>query len=341
MSRDTAANFFILSPSEANSVGLYQVLLRGIDNYHQLGNRLVRLAEQAHAFRQFDKVKEMGLMLSSVPIKNYQAIGQYFLALATHRVANGDTDIARKLFKAAIVTAPDAYKLKAMLALGSIAIRRKDFDSAIWFFQETTRGKLTTASLQAIRGISILKAMEGSHAQAVEDLESILPLMKYAPAHIYFDILNSYAVELGEVGRKDEARNVIQVVLASPFAHVYPEWRETAEDLRPVRRSFVTIGASPSNVLAMPEPEPSEQPELQPKPARILSFMKWKKKIDKRNKEKQIEKSLDEMSFQEMGFKLLELITTNHADEYQMHQILAFVMNLFSSPVKPPDKPSA
>jgi tetratricopeptide (TPR) repeat protein len=342
MSKQTAANFFILSPSEANSAELYQALLRGIESYQQLGQRLIRLAEQAHAFRQFDKVNEMAMMLSNLPIKTYQAIGHYFLALATHRVANGDTDVARRLFELAVDTAPDAYKLKATLALGSIAIRRKDFDSAIRCFQETTRtGNLSVASLQAIRGISILKAMEGSHTQAVKDMESILPVIKYAPAHVYFDLLNSYAVELGEVGRKDEARNIMQVVLTSPFAFAYPEWRETAEELRQARRSFVTIGSSHYNVLAMPEREPSEQPTIQPKPARVLSFAKWKKKMDKKSKDKQIEKSLDEMSFKDLGFKLLELITTNQADEHQMRIILTFVMQVFSEPVKPPDKPSA
>jgi hypothetical protein len=75
MSKQTAANFFILPPSEAKSAELYQVLLRGIDSYQQLGERLIRLAEQAYALRQFDKVKEMGLMLSNIPIRNYQAIG--------------------------------------------------------------------------------------------------------------------------------------------------------------------------------------------------------------------------------------------------------------------------
>ena len=47
-----------------------------------------------------------------------------------------------------------------------------------------------------------------------------------------FDYLNSLAVELGEVGRKYEARNVIKHVLESPFTIAYPEWLETADDLK-------------------------------------------------------------------------------------------------------------
>src|SRR5215813_10309574 len=115
MIRDTAASFFIYSPFLGKSAELYQVLPRGIENYHHFGKRLIQLAEHAHAFRQFDKLGEMASMLSNIPIKNYQAIGHYFLGVATHRRAAGDGDKARRLFELAVDTAPDAYKVKATL----------------------------------------------------------------------------------------------------------------------------------------------------------------------------------------------------------------------------------
>ena len=59
-----------------------------------------------------------------------------------------------------------------------------------------------------------------------------MPLARYSQPHLYFVYLNSLAVELGEAGRKYEARNIIRHVIASPFAFAYPEWRETGEDLR-------------------------------------------------------------------------------------------------------------
>jgi hypothetical protein len=61
-------------------------------------------------------------------------------------------------------------------------------------------------------------------------------------------------------------------------------------------------------------------------------------KMDEKAKQKQTEKLLDEMSLQDMGFKLLDLVTSNQADEYQMRLILTYAMNLFSESVKPPDK---
>jgi tetratricopeptide (TPR) repeat protein len=330
MSKPTAASLFILPPSETKSAELYQALLHGIGNYQQLGKRLIRLAEQAHAFRQFDRVREYGQILSHIPIKTYQAIGTYFLAVAANSKGNGDQDEAKRLFELVISTAPDAYKVKTTLSLGGLSFHRRDFDSSLYFYYEGLKtGKLSAAGLHAIRAISVLKAIEGNHAQAVKDLESILPVIKYAPAHIYFDILNSYAVELGEVGRKHEARNIIRVVLASPFARVYPEWRETAEELKPANRSFVAISSFSYNVLALPEREPSKQGTVEPKPARVLDLAKWKKKMVKKQKDEPDE-NLDAMDRKDLLVKLLELTTKENIDEEKLRKVVKHAVKVMT-----------
>src|SRR5215475_10197392 len=159
MSRDTAASFFISSPFWGKSAELYQVLRRNIESYHQVGHRLIQLAEQAHAFRQFDRVKEYGEVLSRLPVKDYQGIGHYFLGVATHRRAAGNEDATRRLLEQAVETAPDVYKLQAMLSLSALSFRKRDFDSTLYYFHETLKAKkLGIAGLQAIKGISILKA---------------------------------------------------------------------------------------------------------------------------------------------------------------------------------------
>lgn len=125
--------------------------------------------------------------------------------------------------------------------------------------------------MEAIRGMALLNSIEGSHARAVKDIESILPIIKHAPAHTYFDVLNSYAVEVGEVGRKEEARNVSRIVLASPFAPAYPEWKETARDLKEPSRSFVAV---PSIEHAPIEVETTEAHHAsEPKqPSKVVPF---------------------------------------------------------------------
>src|SRR4051812_29534222 len=112
MSKKTANPFLMFSPLTTKYAGLYQELLKGFRRYEHLGNRIIQLGEQAHAFRQFDKVREAGQILSNLPIKKYQAIGHYFLAVAANSVGNGDQDEAKKLFEIAVDTAPDAYKVK-------------------------------------------------------------------------------------------------------------------------------------------------------------------------------------------------------------------------------------
>jgi hypothetical protein len=81
---------------------------------------------------------------------------------------------------------------------------------------------------------AVINSKEGNHGDAVGLLENIFPLarqMRSWQPHVYHDYLNSLAVELCEVGRLEEARNISQIVLASPLAPAYPEWRETRDEI--------------------------------------------------------------------------------------------------------------
>lgn len=218
-------------------------------------------------------VREAGQILSNIPVKHYQAIGCYFLAVAANNLGNGDQDEARRLFELAVDTAPDPYKAKAILWLGTLAIRRNDLDSASRYFQETIRTeRLGSATLQAIRGMSILKSIEGFHKSAVADLEGILPLVNLAPLKVRLDCLNSYAVELSEGGRLQEAETISSLVIASPLARYYPEWQETLSDVRSRRKRRSTITISRSRIEEEYQPEP-EVPENALQTARIQAVI--------------------------------------------------------------------
>jgi AraC-like DNA-binding protein len=97
--------------------------------------------------------------------------------------------------------------------------------------------------VEAQQGIAILKAREGYHKSALQDLEQLLPFARYSEHLVYHDFLNSYAVELTTAGRITEACDITKVILSSPFASAYPEWRETLADVRTKhkQRSIVTI----------------------------------------------------------------------------------------------------
>src|SRR6266404_2926078 len=147
MSTTTKSSLFMFSPLPKYA-GFYQELLSGTVNYSQLANRLIQLGERAHSFRQFDMVREVGLILSNIPVKHYRAIGWYFLAVAANSMGNGDLDEAKRLFELTLDSAPDSYKAKAIASLGALAIRRNDFDSASRHFHETVRmGELNEGAL--------------------------------------------------------------------------------------------------------------------------------------------------------------------------------------------------
>ena len=63
-SKQTDTSLFIVSSVPA----LYQHLLSGVASYQELGNRVVRQIETAHAFRQVERVRELARLLAAIPI---------------------------------------------------------------------------------------------------------------------------------------------------------------------------------------------------------------------------------------------------------------------------------
>ena len=137
MSKQTESNRFMFSPFASEHDGFYQQLLRGISSYEQLGNRLIQQAEQAHAFRQFDRVKEIGQILFNFPLKQLSSIGAYFLGVALNSCGNGDQDKAKRMFELVVDTAPDKYKAKAILSLAAVSFHARVYDAALHFYNET------------------------------------------------------------------------------------------------------------------------------------------------------------------------------------------------------------
>jgi hypothetical protein len=150
-------------------------------------------------------------------------------------------------------------------------------------FRSTKASHDISTGVRANLGIAIYKSIEGFHKQSLSDLENLYSLARLSSPVVYFDYLNSLAIELAEAARKDEARNVSRLVLASPFAYAYPEWQETAEELKPANRSFVVPDPSPPHMgklLSMPVVE-QPKPQRLDRPARIINFQQWKKKMGK------------------------------------------------------------
>jgi hypothetical protein len=88
--------------------------------------------------------------------------------------------------------------------------------------------------LQAQRYVAVCRSIEGDHLGALSHLNQLEPALQ-AFRRVYptefLDQLNSRAVELGQLGRVEEARKLLRVALASPIAVNYPTWHDTNREL--------------------------------------------------------------------------------------------------------------
>jgi hypothetical protein len=155
--------------------------------------------------------------------------------------------------------------------------------------------------------IAVISSEDGNHRDALGLLESLFALALHARSsqpHVYYDYMNSLAVELCEVGRLEEARNISQIVLASPFAPAYPEWRDTSNEIalrgRRASRSVVAFGGLASesesqidseaeNLVQLATPQRSGSNRLQDsvvtrtkQRARVVNLLDWKNEMAER-----------------------------------------------------------
>ena len=299
MSNKTPNTFFI-SPPLAKYAGFYQELLRDIGNYRQLGDRLIHLVDQAHTFRQFDIVSELGKILSSFPIKQYQSIGHYYLAVACNSCGKGDLDKAKSMFELVADNASDRYRAKALLSLAAVSSHAGDTESQFRFLLESAKVSCDLSTrVKSLLGVAVYKSVEGYHKQSLKDLENLYPLARLSQPIVFFDYLNSLAVELSKAGRNYEARNIIRPVIASPFSSFYPEWQETAQELKEPNRSFLSVSHSLPDIERRHvelETKPAPTSKKDRKPADVLPFKQLKEAPEPDKPERVNHIDLDDMT---------------------------------------------
>lgn len=216
--------------------------------------QLVQSAEASYYLRDIHSQHEIGLALQTFGYP-FNQVGKFYESIYLYR--SGQYDKARKLLECVADAAPPRYRSKALLSLSAVEER-------IGGFEESLRLRLQIPSvddplilLEAQRGIAALRGLEGDHQAALRDLERLMPL-----AHIigrrghpaYFTFLNSYATELSESGRTEEALQAMNVIADTPFIDRYPEWQETLSEVRSKRKSRSTVAVSLPNVRERQEP---------------------------------------------------------------------------------------
>ncbi len=322
--------------------GLYQLLLRGIVNYDQLGNHLVKQIKTSHAFRQVERVRKLSAILINNPIKEYRLIGQYYLVWCAGREKIYEIERLEK-----IIDQTRTIKAQALITRAAYEGRKGNLDLEAYFYLEASKANPTRSQqINLMKALAVVKAKEGFHKESLRNLEELLPVLKYAEPHVHYDCLNSYAVELAEAGRKEEARNVIRHVLASPLAFAYPDWRETGREMDPMRdrppRSVVSVAQEnkPQNLLRLPvaQPEhsivPTEARFSRPrKPARILDYTEWKNKMGKKSNgdDDKLPEDLDE---KDMVVKIMSLTAQEGVSDKKLRKILEYIESILAEPDK-------
>ncbi len=268
------------------------------------GRRLVSLAEDTYFLRQVEILEKISEKLTALSLPEFENIGAYYKALCLKR--EGHTEKACALFERVSEEGPAFYRARAIQSLGATYFDNSDYDSARRLFIEAQhlacRNKYSNplAFLQSQWWLGILQSIEGNYESSVANFEALRPMVEViASRHpsMWFNYQNNLAVELMNVGRIEEAQQACRIALASPFASLYPEWRETARDLaRKSRRaspSFVSLSiarenrpkavshsneeaASPEsgeNIFRLKAPARSITPDdHEQSPARILAF---------------------------------------------------------------------
>ena len=281
-------------------------LIRGVyrkQTFTELGDRLVALLRHAYALREIAAVEEASELLLELPLgREYQSIGAYYQALCIYQ--RGRFAEARILLEQVAGKLPLRFRAKALLATSGTYYQCDDLQSFLLLNVEASRsaacGDLRDLQtfVRSQRNLAVLKSIDGDHRGALADLERLLPLARalgrWQP-YSYYEHLNSLAVELMETGRLEEAGNASQIVLASPFAGAYPEWRETREEieLRGCRPSRATVAVGQrtfeaNNLVRLPALQHCdnlgavEQPAAG-RPAHVLSYLDWKNKMPKQS----------------------------------------------------------
>jgi tetratricopeptide (TPR) repeat protein len=338
--------------------GIAQTLIRGFHTEQSLANLskiLVSVADHTYLMRQFEIVGAVGRLLVAGPFsRELEHAGHYYQALNLNRKDRDHPLQAEYLFMQVAHSGPTAYRARAMLALGTNQVAAGNHKSAISFYREVVRVISRDRAFDPVtlyfagQMTAVIKAIEGDHRGALDDLQGLLPLVRSACAvqpYTYYDYLNSLAVELGEAGRLDDARRASEIALRSRYSSGYPNWRETLDDIlvkqRSASRSFISVSqqmGAAANLINMPVAaqavsKPADR-DLEPKQARVLSFQQWKTMLKGSNRTlvgKLTPEQRKRMTTGEKLIRLMDLISQDNTDDETIDRILEAVEGIIAN----------
>lgn len=192
--------------------------------------KLTRLAEIAYGQRNISALERLSTELCSLPSDSARDAGIYYAAILAKR--EGRLDYARAILESLIDSL--TFGARAIQALGALYYDSGNAHQALPLFAEAARSSDLFAKFGALIQSSAIKSQAGEHKQALNDLETLWPLVRVVSithSHLFYTYQNELAYELAQVGRLEEAAKHSAIACASPVASAYSEWQETRDEI--------------------------------------------------------------------------------------------------------------
>ena len=340
---------------------LYQQILSGLikDTYSKqfftdLGNKLIASAEYIYGLRRIEDVEQISQLLLNLPLTDdYRIIGRHYEALCLYQ--KGKLAEARAILEHVAEQGPPEYRARALLAASATFYVKNDLQSFAQYCVEANRAAADDGwrdyrtIVESQRNLIMLKSLEGDHHGALADLERLFPLVRSMSRwhpDLFCNYMNSYAVELGEVGRLEEALHVSEKALASPYSRVFREVQETRDEIvmksRRASRYVVAVKRKVSgdgNVVSLPmqyrgsaASQDSANGQAQ-RLARIFDLQAWKHRLAKEAKSVVREEKTDkQLSDREMLLRLMDIISEKDLTKDQLARMLEAIEKIACEP---------
>lgn len=227
--------------------------------------QLIQKAESCYCLKDKRGQYEFGKALEQFSFP-FNLIGDYYQSFYLY--GRGERGLAREKLQRVIEQGEQRYKDKALLTLGAIEQSENNIDEAMKLRFAASKSGFLPVHVEAAIGIASIFGAQGEHDKAIEHIERVFPLLsKLGNMPLPFDVYNSYATELAEIGKIELAAEVIKPVIISPYTAFYPNWLDTGKEIqeKSSRKSMVTFNRS--NVIAFPVREvesPEEIEETEP-----------------------------------------------------------------------------
>lgn len=215
---------------------------------------VVAQAHRAVAYSQ-DKLPGLVPLLRDSPFPVIRSRARYFEAIL--RARNGGMPRASGELEYLALTADSITRASSLLSLGYYACTAQDYEAARRFYHEASifvSADFPLLSFRIMKSMATNSAMMGRHDEALRQFESTYSLARYvsrADPMGFYDWLNSYSLELGEVGRFDEGIAAARIVAGSIAARIHPTMSESLGEIIELRafRQRSRNRAKPADLL--------------------------------------------------------------------------------------------